>query len=43
MQHWKKRLKRENKEKRTDADSTCESRIREIALKNCKEKGVKKN
>ena len=39
----KKRLKRESKENETDTDSACENRIREIALKNCKEKGVKKN
>jgi hypothetical protein len=38
-----KRLKRENKETRTEADSTGESRIREIALRNRVVEGVKKN
>jgi CRISPR/Cas system-associated protein Csx1 len=40
---FEKRLKRENKENRTNADSTSENRIREIALKNREVEGVKKN
>jgi hypothetical protein len=40
---FEKRLKRENKENRTNADSTGENRIREIALKNREVEGVKKN
>ncbi len=40
---WTKKDNASKLGKRTDADSTCESRIREIALRNCKEKGVKKN